>query len=641
MTAHEAPLGAAGAARPSQGIYLHFLDRELLEAAAAMLSADQAATLLRLLAATTAAPLYCGLSGPWENERFAGEQMLEIEALFATGQLDLVSHSPSQSEFLDSRREAYEHDAERYPRYYEPARELTWARPTDLKSTGSTGPLIGYLSGWAAQPPPDADYQPLDARLRAPVAEALRHRATQAVTWAFFEPHMADLAGNARARATIRRQISRGFTSDYLRHLDGTIATGIRELHAFDNLARVFPDFHVPLLREMASIAGLNALVDRDESNLDTWSRFLQHRDHDHFRLMAGTISWIIRAMWSAEKQRPMGRAVDPAEFYSNTAITSRMTDLLRRAVPLGERHRLVTTLSPLDQVREACLRLDRCGSTLKAADPTLASLLETTRSQIMPTEVDVVVLVTAPVEFEALRQRLEIAAGGPQPTVYDGPVTYTRYGPIGGATVGLVRSSMGSSGPGGSTLTVADAIRHLEPWAVIAVGIAFGVDEEKSPIGQVLLSQQLAEYERQRVGSGADGALAIIQRGDRTPGSPILLSRFRDSNLDTHGIDVNSGLLLSGEKLIDNPTFKNALLAEFPEAIGGEMEGAGLFAAATRGATHVLVVKAVCDYAAQKSENKDERQATAAAVAADAFMHVLQRGGLTRPADRSPVNFP
>jgi nucleoside phosphorylase len=624
---------AAPAARPSQGIYLHFLDRELNEAAGSRLTANQVASLLRLLAAMTSAPLYCGLSGPWENDRISADQIVELEVLFSTGQLELVSHSPTQSEFLDSRRRAYEHDAGRYGRYFQSDRELTWAAPTIVKETGTTGPLVKYLAAWAVEPPPDAEWQPVVFRVRAPVSEALRYRETQAVTWAYFEPHMGDLADNPGARATLRREISNGFTVDYLDHLGGTIATGIRELHAFDRLARVFPDFHVPLLRELASVGGLNALIDRDETNLDTWSRFVELRARDEFRLVAGTASWIIRALFSAEVQRPRGRAEDPDDFYSRPVVVGRMTDALRRAVPYGLRRPLKPSLPPVEQLCEVRLNLERCASRLKAGDATVGSFLESTRSQIMPTEADIVVLVTTPTEFDTMRGRLVAAGGGPQPTVYNGPATYTVYGPIGGTTVALVRSSMGSSGPGGSTLTVSDAVSRLKPWAVVAVGIAFGIDEKDSPIGQVLLSEQLAEYEPQRVGTGGSGELKIVHRGRRTPGSPILLSRFRDSHLDTHGIDVKAGLLLSGEKLIDNADFKDALTEAFPDAIGGEMEGAGVFAATSREGVHVLVVKAVCDYAAQKSDGKEERQATAAAAAADAFMHVLRAGGLVRPA--------
>ena len=205
---------------------------------------------------------------------------------------------------------------------------------------------------------------------------------------------------------------------------------------------------------------------------------------------------------------------------------------------------------------------------------------------------------------------------------------TYWVYGPIGGATVALARSTMGSGGQGGSTLTVTDAIRDLAPSAILGVGIAFGIDERTQPIGQVLLSQKLTSYELQRIGK-KDGKPDIKQRGPSTESSSRLLGRFRDARLGDQGIDVLTGEVLSGEKLLDNPEFKSALIRQFPDAIGGEMEGAGLQSASGRGNIDWLVVKAVCDYAENKSLEKEARQKVAAETVASAVMYVLERGGV------------
>jgi len=72
--------------------------------------------------------------------------------------------------------------------------------------------------------------------------------------------------------------------------------------------------------------------------------------------------------------------------------------------------------------------------------------------------------------------------------TVSTGPTTYYDLGLIGGARTFMVRSqTMGSGGPGGTSLTVYDAIQTAHPPAIIMVGIAFGVDDDKQHIGDVL----------------------------------------------------------------------------------------------------------------------------------------------------------
>jgi nucleoside phosphorylase len=107
----------------------------------------------------------------------------------------------------------------------------------------------------------------------------------------------------------------------------------------------------------------------------------------------------------------------------------------------------------------------------------------------------DVVLVTVNEVETEELRNILEHA--GHHGTIWFGPVnTYWLYGSIGNVTVAHVRCTMGSGGQSGSTLSVTDSIRDLSPTSVIAVGVAFGIDEARQPIGQLLLSQKLSSYE-------------------------------------------------------------------------------------------------------------------------------------------------
>lgn len=207
---------------------------------------------------------------------------------------------------------------------------------------------------------------------------------------------------------------------------------------------------------------------------------------------------------------------------------------------------------------------------------------------------------------------------------------TYYDLGVIGGARVFMMRSEMGSGGASGSTTTTLEGIKQLSPSAVIMVGIAFGVDPEDQSIGDVLVSRQLMEYELQRISTSKENKAVIKPRGDRVSASPRLLDRFRDGEIGWDGANLLFGLVLSGGKLVDNLNFRNQLLELEPEAVGGEMEGAGLYAAAHLQKVDWILVKAICDWAdGHKSENKDQNQALAARNAADFVFHVLEQGGL------------
>ena len=77
---------------------------------------------------------------------------------------------------------------------------------------------------------------------------------------------------------------------------------------------------------------------------------------------------------------------------------------------------------------------------------------------------------------------------------------------------------------------------------------------------------------------------------------------------------NVHFGLVLSGEKLIDDVEFVGEMLSHEPEAIGGEMEGAGLYVPCLAAKKDWTLVKAVCDWAdGKKSKDKTKRQLKAA----------------------------
>jgi nucleoside phosphorylase len=115
-------------------------------------------------------------------------------------------------------------------------------------------------------------------------------------------------------------------------------------------------------------------------------------------------------------------------------------------------------------------------------------------------------------------------------------------------------------------------------------------------------------------------------------------LSGFRSGYQDWSGQQVQFGLILSGQKLVDNREFRDQLREREPEAIGGEMEGMGLYTAAHDHKVDWLLVKAICDFAdGNKAENKSQYQEEAAKNAALFTIHVLQKANFTVSSSGSP----
>jgi nucleoside phosphorylase len=266
---------------------------------------------------------------------------------------------------------------------------------------------------------------------------------------------------------------------------------------------------------------------------------------------------------------------------------------------------------------------------TVARSNPKFAQGTEAMEQDLQPTARRVIVVVATDVERDAV---IEAAYGrliNPLPRRFHGDHSYIELGVHGGCELLLVRSEPGSGGPSGSLLTVYDAMT-LKPTAVIMVGIAFGAIPDKQRIGDVLVSTQIFPYELQRVGEDASGTIKIIPRGPKPDASPRLLDRFRNGEVDWKVAKVRFGLVFSGEKLVDSSTFVQQLLELEPEGIGGEMESAGLYAAAFKGKVDWIMAKAICDWGMNKNNpNKDRDQKIAAKNAADFVFHVIRVGGL------------
>ena len=244
--------------------------------------------------------------------------------------------------------------------------------------------------------------------------------------------------------------------------------------------------------------------------------------------------------------------------------------------------------------------------------------------------QVDVVLLTTTDVERDALYEVMKPFPG------YAGLVegalhrnTY-RLGQFGRYIAAHVESTMGSQARHGSTLTVHDAIAELSPKAVVIIGIAFGVNPVKQRLGDVIIAETVIPYELQRVDK------RVTYRGQPLPCGSVLSERFRTRRTGWRfergedSVKVFQGPLLSGEKLSDNLTFRNSLVEAFPTAQGGEMEGAGAYAATERTNVEVILVKAICDWG--DGSKTDKAQPFAVKAAVSLAQYVLSKRDVLQP---------
>ncbi|NOQ75774.1 MAG: hypothetical protein GQ574_27450 [Crocinitomix sp.] len=176
----------------------------------------------------------------------------------------------------------------------------------------------------------------------------------------------------------------------------------------------------------------------------------------------------------------------------------------------------------------------------------------------------------------------------------------------------------MGSISRQSSIVTVRKALENTKSIVVMMVGIAFGVNPLKQNIGDVLVSESIIPYNSKRVGTDENGDVLETIRGIESPASDLLLNRLKNIRNWEHNLKngkkakVIPTRLLSGEELVDNLKYRNKLIAICPESKGGEMEGAGVYAACGNKLDWVLI-KGICDFGdGDKGTKKQLRQTDA-----------------------------
>lgn len=184
--------------------------------------------------------------------------------------------------------------------------------------------------------------------------------------------------------------------------------------------------------------------------------------------------------------------------------------------------------------------------------------------------------------------------------------------GRFGAYNVIHVQSDMGAMNRDAVMTTVDNAIKMWNPRGIIMVGVAWGMNKGKQRIGDVLISKKILQYETAKISNGS-----TIPRGADTEAGGVLTNRFKSCMdweyllEDGKAAKKYMGTVLSGEKLLDDKNYRDKLHSSFPEAIGGEMEGAGLASVAMANNLYEwIIVKGICDWGYDKqSENKDRYQ--------------------------------
>ena len=174
---------------------------------------------------------------------------------------------------------------------------------------------------------------------------------------------------------------------------------------------------------------------------------------------------------------------------------------------------------------------------------------------------------------------------------------------------VGMSAPGKAQQGPSDATNVATKIMGVVKPRYVIAVGICYGMYKSKASSGDVIVSNLICDYTSLRQGNTLQPRGGILQVGG------TLLSVFGDPlgyfhTQDGKEVEVHCGTFIARPDLVDNPDYKEELKRLRPDALGGEMEGAGIMAAIQNAEykdVEAIIIKAICDWGdGEKSEAAD-----------------------------------
>jgi nucleoside phosphorylase len=244
-----------------------------------------------------------------------------------------------------------------------------------------------------------------------------------------------------------------------------------------------------------------------------------------------------------------------------------------------------------------------------------------------------ILILVALEVERDAVINAVSEVNGGAAVKVdaVAGSAVF-QLGRVGSADILLAQSEQGTVSPGAMTLTAHALIKELSPDWIFLTGICFGLwsrlqDGGEQEIGDVVVSTHVRTVDHKKVTDDDGGRSRTISRSERVPASVTLLSAARAATYQWTRSRVFFGTVLSSNTLVHDTRLREALRVSDEEASAGEMELAGLYAAAFKSHDEWIMVKGISDWG--MGGMTDDARLRAATAAAQFVVRVITAGAL------------
>lgn len=186
-----------------------------------------------------------------------------------------------------------------------------------------------------------------------------------------------------------------------------------------------------------------------------------------------------------------------------------------------------------------------------------------------------------------------------------------------GGETYSIVVLPLVGMGNTNAASAASNAILRWKPRYVLVVGIAGGVEKNGVAIGDVLISDQIADYELQKIENGKSFVRWQVHRADMrllAAATNHLNLGWRDvvaKRFDENASEVHVGPICTGNKVIADKSLMNEYRDVWTKMIGVEMEGGGVANAVwqSSGQIGMLMIRGVSDLADGKKNTQNTKR--------------------------------
>ena len=211
--------------------------------------------------------------------------------------------------------------------------------------------------------------------------------------------------------------------------------------------------------------------------------------------------------------------------------------------------------------------------------------------------------------EFEAVLEKLQPLSGLEYCIQCNIEKISCFVGQLGLAPICLTKlKNQGSVKQKGSLNVIRTLHKFINIKCAISIGNCFSMGNPVE-LGDVVISKRIIPYESCLVRDGDFSIAESISVGNKF----INIFDSLEDNAIEYNFKILKGDFLSGEKLIDDKSFKESLKGKYPNALAGEMEGIGVASACRSLGIEWGLIKAVADNGdGHKNRTEDKKKVLA-----------------------------